>query len=56
MFAAGEASIMETIRQIKELWDEQSFVCRQYRDTKDRFFITEIDELMQNLEDNQMTV
>lgn len=52
MFAAGESSILETIAQIESLWNETFFTCRQYRDTKDRFFITEIDELMQNLEDN----
>jgi len=56
MFAAGEASILATIAEIKSIWDETFFTCRQYRDTKDRFFITEIEELMQNLEDNQMTV
>jgi len=38
------------------LWEETFFVCRQYRDTKDRFFITEIDELITQLEDNQMTI
>ena len=47
---------METLQTIINLWAETNFVCRQYRDTKDRFFITEIDDLITQLEDNQMTI
>jgi hypothetical protein len=39
-FAAGEASILGTIADIKTCWDETSFFVKNYRDTKDRFFIT----------------
>jgi dynein heavy chain len=55
-FAAGEASILKTISEIRAAWDETSFVVKGYRDTKDRFFITEIEELIMQLEDHQMTV
>lgn len=55
-FAAGEAGILEQVAKIRALWDETYFVVRPYRDTKDRFFITEIDDLVAQLEDNQMTV
>jgi dynein heavy chain len=54
--ATGEAGIREAIRKIAEEWDHLAFVVKNYRDTKNRFFITEIDELVQQLEDNQMTV
>lgn len=51
-FAAGEAGILEQVAKIRTLWDETYFAVRPYRDTKDRFFITEIDELVSQLEDN----
>ena len=55
-FAAGEASILRTVKEISEMWDETFFTVKQYRDTKDRFFITEIDDLITQLEDHQMTI
>ena len=45
-FAAGEAAILKTLSEITAAWEQTSFVVRQYRDTKDRFYITEIDELV----------
>jgi len=51
-FAAGEASILRTVKEISEMWDETFFTVKQYRDTKDRFFITEIDDLITQLEDH----
>ena len=45
-FAGGEAAIMRTIDDISALWAETSYVVKQYRDTKDRYFITEIDDLV----------
>jgi hypothetical protein len=38
------------------VWEETFFVVKPYRDTKDRFFITEIDDLVMALEDHQMTI
>jgi len=55
-FAAGEAGILKTVAEIQELWEGTSFTCRAYRDTKDRFFITEIEELLTQLEDHQMLI
>jgi hypothetical protein len=54
--AGGEHTILSTIKEISELWDQTSFVLKNYRDTKDRFFITEIDDLIIQLEDHQMSV
>jgi hypothetical protein len=51
-FAAGEAGIKEQVAKISSIWDETSFTVRPYRDTKDRYFITEIDDLIAQLEDN----
>lgn len=47
---------MEQVAKIRATWDETYFVVRPYRDTKDRYFITEIDDLVAQLEDNQMTI
>ena len=55
-FAAGEATILKTVADIASHWDETYFTVKPYRDTKDRFFITEIDDLITQLEDDQMTV
>jgi dynein heavy chain len=30
------------VKEIARIWEETSFVVKNYRDTKDRFFITEI--------------
>jgi dynein heavy chain len=50
--AGGEAGILTQIAEITALWEETSFVVKNYRDTKDRFFITEIDDLIVQLEDH----
>lgn len=55
-FAAGEAGILRTIAEIAAVWEETSFVVKGYRDTKDRFYITEVDELYTLLEDDQVKV
>lgn len=55
-FAAGEANILKTVADISAIWEETYFTVKPYRDTKDRFFITEIDDLVTALEDNQMTI
>lgn len=51
-FAAGESNIMKTVADISAAWEEMFFVVKPYRDTKDRFFITEIDDLVTTLEDH----
>jgi len=54
--AGGEATILSTLKEISELWEQTFFVVKNYRDTKDRFFITEIEDMVTQLEDNQMSV
>jgi dynein heavy chain len=50
--ATGEAQILQTITDIADMWDKTFFVVKNYRDTKDRFYITEIDDLVTQLEDH----
>lgn len=52
--ATGEDSILVQIKEIVIIWADLTFVVKNYRDTKDRFFITEIDEMIIQLEDHQM--
>jgi dynein heavy chain len=54
--AAGEAGILRTIDEIAHVWDGTNFCVKGYRDTKDRYYISEIEELATQLEDHQMTV
>lgn len=55
-FAGGEAAILKTVSEISDMWQDTCFTVKGYRDTKDRFFITEIDDLITQLEDHQMQV
>jgi dynein heavy chain len=54
--AVGEASILKTVAEIAAVWEETFFAVRNYRDTKDRFMLAEVEELQTLLEDHQMTV
>jgi len=54
-FAGGEAAILRTVSEISAKWEETFFTVRAHH-TKDRYFITEIDDLVTQLEDHQMTV
>lgn len=51
-YAAGEASILKTIAEIKSIWDTLAFVVTPYRDTKDRYIIKDIEEAITLLEDH----
>ena len=51
-YAAGEASILKTISEIKSIWDILAFVVTPYRDTKDRYIIKDIEEAITLLEDH----
>jgi dynein heavy chain len=44
--ASGEATISSTLNDIIALWKETYFTVMGYRDTKDRFIITEIDDII----------
>lgn len=54
--ASGEATIEQTLNGIIELWKQTSFVVVNYRDTKDRFIIAEVEDTITQLEDNQMSI
>jgi len=54
--ACGEEQIEKTLAGVIERWNENTFVVMPYRDFKDKFLISEIDELIMKLEDDQMTV
>ena len=42
--ASGEATIEQTLNDIIAIWKETQFVVMNYRDTKDRFIITDIED------------
>ena len=48
--------IENTLKQVVERWNETVFPISGYRDTKDRFILGDIEDLMTQLEDDQMTV
>lgn len=54
--ASGEATIEATLNEIIKLWLETKFKVVGYRDTKDRFIIAEVDEIITQLEDHSMSV
>jgi hypothetical protein len=51
-FAGGEAAILRTIEEIEAKWQETNFTVKDYRDKKGYFYITEIDDLVTQLEDH----
>ena len=44
--ASGEATIEATLKEIIALWKDTKFVVNGYRDTKDRFIIAEVDDII----------
>ena len=52
------ARLVPTLRTLNNNYyhHDYNFVVKNYRDTKDRFYITEVDELIALLEDHQMTI
>jgi dynein heavy chain len=54
--AQGELQIETQLGEVKERWDELEFVVIPYRDFKDKFLISGVDDLIMQLEDDQMTV
>ena len=42
--ASGEATIEQTLNDIIAIWKETQFCVLNYRDTKDRFIIAEIED------------
>jgi dynein heavy chain len=54
--ATGEHNIENGITEITDVWDSLPFVVLNYRDSKDRFLLSEIDDVIVQLEDHQMSV
>lgn len=54
--ASGEAQIEEQMNQISDRWDDTIFTVANYRDTKDRFIIKEVEEVITLLEDDLLIV
>lgn len=54
--AQGEMQIENTMKIVAERWEEINFAVIGYRDTKDRYIIAEVEDLITQLEDDTMTV
>eukprot|EP00762_Andalucia_godoyi_P000666 ANDGO_05308.mRNA.1 Dynein-1-beta heavy chain len=54
--ASGEYSLEATLNKIREGWDVTEFLVKNHREQKDIFIIGAVDEVMQLLEDNQVTL
>jgi dynein heavy chain, axonemal len=54
--AQGERSILNTLSEVKKRWEDISFTVVQYREIKDRYIITEVEDLVTQLEDDTMNV
>jgi hypothetical protein len=54
--AQGELQIENNMNAVKERWEEVLFTVVQYRDSKDRFIITDVEDLITMLEDDTMNV
>ena len=54
--AQGELQIQNTLNGVIQRWEEINFTVISYRDSKERFVITEVEDLITLLEDDTMTV
>ena len=54
--AQGEKQIEDTMNDIKEKWENLEFVVTPYRDSKERFIVKEVEEVITILEDDSMTI
>lgn len=56
-FASGEATINSALNDISNYWmNEGLFTVLNYRDSKDRFIIGDVEDTIAQLEDNQMSI
>lgn len=53
--ASNEQQLMTSVANIKSVWGKFEFKLLPYREYKDIFYLTEIDEVMQQLEENQVS-
>lgn len=54
--AQGEMSIEQTMKIVDDRWQEVNFTVINYRDSKDRYIIADVEDLITQLEDDTMTV
>lgn len=54
--AAGEFSLENTVEEIKKAWDGTIFELSIYREQKDKFYITKVEDVLTQLEDHQVSV
>jgi len=54
--AAGEKNIKDTIAVVKSHWDTCEFTVANYRDSKDRFMIKQVEDIITLIEDDSMVV
>jgi dynein heavy chain len=54
--AQGEKQIEDTMQEIKDKWAELNFTVTDYRGSKERFIVKEVEEVITVLEDDSMTI
>lgn len=54
--AKGEAELIRQMDEVKGRWEVREFTVIQYRDTKDRYIISEVEDVITELEDDIMAV
>lgn len=54
--AKGEADLINQMNEVKARWEVRDFVVDSYRNSKDRFIIKEVEEVITELEDDIMIV
>ena len=54
--AAGEFSLENTVEEIRKAWEGTNFELSNYREQKDKFYITKVEDVLTQLEDHQVSV
>ena len=54
--ATGEKNIKDTMAKVEDNWDRIEFQVFSYRDSKDRFIIKQVEDVITQLEDDSMIV
>mmetsp|Transcript_28691 Transcript_28691/g.25703 ORF Transcript_28691/g.25703 Transcript_28691/m.25703 type:complete len:350 (-) Transcript_28691:1344-2393(-) len=54
--ATGQAQIERSVEAIRKKWTELEFIIQKYRDSKDKFIVGTVEEIVQTLEEHQMNV
>lgn len=54
--ATGEQQIESQMEEIQSKWGSLNFVVNSYRESKDKFIIGTVEEIMQTLDDHQLKI